>query len=169
MRRTPSRASPSSIDPGAGAGDVATIDHRYHAAVADVAPPRRGARCVSRAETFAANAFVANLEMHGKGKALFAGKARCASCRVPPLYTEPGWNLHTAAEIGIDDFQSARAPDQRYRTSPLRGLFAHAKGGFYHDGRFATLADVVEHYNVTGALGLTAGESADLAEFLESL
>jgi cytochrome c peroxidase len=88
---------------------------------------------------------------------------------VPPLFTEPGWNMHTAAEIGIDDFQASRAPDQRYRTSPLRGLFAHAKGGFYHDGRFATLADVVAHYNVTFALGLSGNDTADLVEYLKSL
>jgi hypothetical protein len=104
-----------------------------------------------------------------RGKIVFAGKARCAGCHVPPLYTEPGWNMHTAAEIGIDVFQAARAPDQRYRTSPLRGLFAHAKGGFYHDGRFATLADVVAHYNATFALGLGSSEAADLVEFLKSL
>jgi hypothetical protein len=104
-----------------------------------------------------------------RGKALFVGKAKCAECHVPPLFTEPGWNMHTAAEIGIDDFQSSRAPDQRYRTSPLRGLFAHAKGGFYHDGRYATLADVVAHYNVTFALGLSGGDTADLVEYLKSL
>src|SRR6185295_1337631 len=100
----------------------------------------------------------------GRGKALFAGKAACAGCHVPPLFTEPGWNMHTAAEIGIDDFQTARAPDQRYRTSPLRGLFAHTQGGFYHDGRFATLGEVVEHYNTTRSLALTAGESSDVVE-----
>jgi len=110
-----------------------------------------------------------NAAAAARGKALFAGKAQCAGCHVPPLYTEPGWNLHTAAEIGIDDFQSARAPDQRYRTSPLRGLFAHAKGGYYHDGRFATLADVVVHYNATLALGLASGETSDVVEYLKSL
>jgi hypothetical protein len=104
-----------------------------------------------------------------RGKALFEGKARCAGCHVPPLYTEPGWNMHTPQEIGIDAVQADRSPDQRYRTSPLRGLFAHAKGGFYHDGRFATLPDVVAHYNATFNLGLAAGESGDLVEFLKSL
>ncbi len=105
----------------------------------------------------------------GRGSGIFTGKAKCATCHVPPLYTEPGWNMHTPAEIGIDDFQSSRSPDGRYRTSPLRGLFAHAKGGFYHDGRFATLADVVEHYDTTFALGLTAAEKSDLVEYLKSL
>ncbi|HEX7840108.1 MAG TPA: hypothetical protein VF469_21675 [Kofleriaceae bacterium] len=110
-----------------------------------------------------------NATAAARGKALFVGKARCAGCHVPPLYTEPGFNMHTAAEIGVDDFQAARAPDQRFRTSPLRGVFAHAKGGYYHDGRYATLADVVAHYNATFTLGLTAGESSDLLEFLKSL
>jgi mono/diheme cytochrome c family protein len=104
-----------------------------------------------------------------RGRALFVGEARCAGCHVPPLYTEPGWNMHTPAEIGIDDFQAARSPDQHYRTSPLRGLFAHEKGGFYHDGRFATLADVVAHYNVAFTLGLSGDDTADLVEFLRSL
>ena len=43
-------------------------------------------------------------------------------------------------EIGIDDFQASRSPDQRYRTTPLAGLFTRQKGGFYHDGRFANCA-----------------------------
>ena len=110
-----------------------------------------------------------NADAAARGKALFAGKAKCAGCHVPPLFTEPGWNMHTPAEIGIDNFQSGRSPDQRYRTSPLRGLFAHSKGGFYHDGRYATLADVVAHYNVTFALGLSGGDTADLVEYLKSL
>lgn len=104
-----------------------------------------------------------------RGQALFAGKADCARCHVPPIYTEPGWNMHTADEIGIDSFQSDRAPDGRYRTAPLRGLHSHTKGGFYHDGRFPTLQAVVEHYDGTWSLGLTDTERADLVQFLLSL
>jgi hypothetical protein len=104
-----------------------------------------------------------------RGEALFTGEARCAGCHVPPIYTEPGWNLHTPAEIGIDDFQSSRSPDGRYRTTPLRGLWAHQQGGFYHDGRFATLLDVVCHYDSAFQLGLTDGQKADLVQFLLSL
>jgi hypothetical protein len=51
----------------------------------------------------------------------------------------------------------------------LQGLFTRAKGGFYHDGRFATLADVVNHYDGHLNLGLTGGEKADLLEYLKSL
>lgn len=104
-----------------------------------------------------------------RGRAVFSGPAKCASCHVPPLYTEPGWNLHTAQEIGIDDFQASRSPDNRYRTTPLRGLASHAKRGFYHDGRFATLADVVDHYDAFFDLGLSAAQKADLVEYLKSL
>ena len=103
------------------------------------------------------------------GKAVFEGKARCATCHVPPVFTEPGWNMHTASEIGIDDFQANRAPDKAYRTAPLKGLWTHQKGGFYHDGRFATLKHVVEHYNQFFGLGLSEPEKGDLVEYLLSL
>lgn len=104
-----------------------------------------------------------------RGETLFKGKATCAQCHVPPLYTEPGWNTHKPSEIGIDDFQANRSPDNSYRTAPLRGLFAHMKGGFYHDGRFATLLDVINHYNNFKKLNLTEEEKKDLVEFLKSL
>jgi mono/diheme cytochrome c family protein len=104
-----------------------------------------------------------------RGQSIFNGKANCARCHVPPLFTEPGWPMHTGEEIGIDDFQAERSPDRRYRTTPLRGLWAHSKGGFYHDGRFATLGDVIDHYNAHFRLGLSERESEDLAEYLKSL
>jgi hypothetical protein len=105
----------------------------------------------------------------GRGKSLFEGKATCATCHVPPLFTEPGWNQHTPAEIGIDDFQANRSPDKRYRTTPLGGLFTRTKGGFYHDGRFENLGAVVDHYNQTFVLNLNAAEKNDLVEYLKSL
>jgi cytochrome c peroxidase len=78
--------------------------------------------------------------------------------------------LHSPAEIGIDNFQTSRSPGEaKYRTAPLRGLFAHMKGGFYHDGRFATLDEVVEHYNKTKTLNLSSDEKKALVEFLKSL
>ena len=104
-----------------------------------------------------------------RGKLVFNGKAQCATCHVPPLFTEPGWNMHTPQEIGIDDFQANRAPDHAYRTAPLKGLWTHVQGGFYHDGRFATLRDVVDHYNNFFSLGLSDREINDLIEYLKSL
>jgi hypothetical protein len=103
------------------------------------------------------------------GEELFNGKARCATCHVPPIYTEPGWNMHTPSEIGIDDFQANRSPDGRYRTTPLKGMVARQKGGYYHDGRFAELIDVVNHYDSFFQLGLTTEEKQQLVEFVRSL
>jgi hypothetical protein len=77
--------------------------------------------------------------------------------------------MHKAEDIGIDDFQANRAPDRAYRTSPLKGLWAHMKGGFFHDGRFATLMDVMNHYDGFFHLGLSDGEKRDVIEYLKSL
>ena len=104
-----------------------------------------------------------------RGKSVFNGRAQCASCHVPPLFTEPGHNLHSPEEVGIDAFQADRSPTRMYRTAPLAGLWSHQKGGFYHDGRFPTLLAVVEHYDRTFRLGLTSQEKAELVEYLKSL
>lgn len=103
-----------------------------------------------------------------RGRKLFES-AQCTGCHVAPTFSEPGWNLHTAEELGIDSFQSDRAPDKAYRTAPLKGLWTHTKGGFYHDGRFATLLDVVNHYNLQFGLHLSTQEKSDLVEYLKSL
>ena len=88
------------------------------------------------------------------GEALFSGKASCATCHVPPLFTEPGWNMHTPPRSASTTSRPTALPDERYRTTPLEGPVDPQKGGFYHDGRFATLLDVVNHYNRFN-LGLT--------------
>jgi cytochrome c peroxidase len=73
------------------------------------------------------------------------------------------------AQIGIDVFQANRAPDRRYRTSPLKGLWTHRQVGFYHDGRFATLQGVVGHYNALFGLDLSGQEINDLVEYVKWL
>src|SRR5260370_35303532 len=62
--------------------------------------------------------------------------------------------MHTADEMGIDDFQASRSPHKRYRTAPLKDSGPTRRGGFSHNGRFATLLDVVEHYNTFFHRGL---------------
>ncbi|HEV2955545.1 MAG TPA: hypothetical protein VGX95_05465 [Xanthobacteraceae bacterium] len=104
-----------------------------------------------------------------RGKKLFDGPAQCARCHVPPLFTEPGNNLHTPAEIGVDSFQADRSPTHMYRTAPLAGLWSHQKGGFYHDGRFATLLDVVNHYDAQLNLRLGDSDKKDLIEYLKGI
>jgi hypothetical protein len=104
-----------------------------------------------------------------RGGALFIGKGQCATCHTPPLFTEPGWNAHAPADVCVDAFQANRSPDMIYRTAPLAGLFAHQKGGFYHDGRFPALLDVVNHYDSCKNLQLTDSEKADLVQYLLTL
>lgn len=103
----------------------------------------------------------------GRGRMIFANEAKCASCHVPPHFSEG--KLRKASEIGIDDFQANRSPEKSYRTTPLKGLFARSKVGFYHDGRFSTLMKVVEHYNTFGKLHLTTEQKLDLVEYLKSI
>jgi hypothetical protein len=129
-------------------------------------------------------------ESAARGDKLFEGKAKCNTCHVEPLWTEPGWNLHSPEEIGIDAFQANRAPNGLrsdgkttlrnglYKTMNLAGLFVREnglfmkpenKGRYYHDGRFKTLLDVVNHYNKQFTLGLTEQEKLDVVEYLKSL
>jgi len=113
-----------------------------------------------------------------RGDKLFNGKAQCGSCHHEPLWTEPGWNQHTADEMKIDGFEADRAPGHSYRTMNLAGLFTRErglfmfpqnKGRFYHDGRFQTLLDTVNSYDQRFGLGLSTMEKHDLVEYLKSL
>ncbi len=119
-----------------------------------------------------------NVAAGERGKALFIGKANCASCHRSPIWTEPGWNDHTPAEMKIDSFQADRSPAGTYKTMNLAGLYIRErglfmkpenKGRFYHDGRFQTLLDVVNSYNSRFSLGVTPQEGQDLVEYLKSL
>jgi len=51
----------------------------------------------------------------------------------------------------------------------LAGLWTHQKGGFYHDGRFASLLDVVDHYNTQFKLDLSDAQKHDLVEYLKGI
>jgi len=104
-----------------------------------------------------------------RGKALFNGQAECATCRVPPIFTQPGWNLVPSKAVGIGNFEANRSPTHMLRTTPLAGLWSHQKGGFYHDGRFPTLLAVVQHYNKVFHLGLTRAQEKDLVQYLLSI
>ncbi len=113
-----------------------------------------------------------------RGDELFSGKADCNRCHREPLWTEPGWNAHPASDIKIDSFEADRSPDHSYKTMNLAGIFQRErglfmkpenKGRYYHDGRFATLLDVVESYNARFHLHLTGREERDLVEYLKSL
>ncbi len=53
-----------------------------------------------------------------------------------------------------------RSPETRW---------THQKGDFYHDGRFATLREVVNHYDGFFRLSLTEQEKNDLIQHLLGL
>jgi hypothetical protein len=109
-----------------------------------------------------------------RGEALFMSKARCASCHIPPTFTDvlagPNPNvplLHDPAEVGADPSYAQRSATKQYRTTPLRGVWQHPP--YFHDGSAPTLFDVVNHYDSHFGLGLTAKQKADLVEYLKSL
>jgi hypothetical protein len=119
-----------------------------------------------------------NVAAAERGDELFSGKANCNSCHHEPLWTEPGWNQHSAEEMKIDSFEADRSPGHAYQTMNLAGVFVRErglfmfpqnKGRFYHDGRFQTLMDVVNSYDARFNLGLTEQEKHDLVEYLKSL
>jgi len=108
-----------------------------------------------------------------RGQAVFNGRARCSTCHIPPTFTDVmrGHHdipfLHSPAETGMEPVYASRSVTGRYRTTPLRGIWQHPP--YFHSGSAADLAAVVEHYNTVLSLGLTAGEKADLVEYLKSL
>jgi len=108
-------------------------------------------------------------EAAARGKRIFDGKGTCFTCHMPPTFSDPGNNLHSGASICIDDFQAQRSPTNAYRTTPLGGLGTRTKGGYFHDGRFQTLAQVVQHYDSCFKTNLSSSEQSDLVQYLKSL
>ena len=109
-----------------------------------------------------------------RGAALFKGKANCASCHIPPTYTDvlsgPDPSvpfLHDPGEIGTEPVYASRSATKRYRTTPLRALWQHPP--YFHDGRAPDLLAVVNHYDQFFGLGLNDKQKADLVEFLKTL
>jgi mono/diheme cytochrome c family protein len=104
-----------------------------------------------------------------RGKLVFNGSGRCASCHIPEAeFTDVNNGiLHLPSETGMNGAYAQRTTQKRYRTTPLKGLWQHAP--YFHDGSAADVAAVVEHYNGTLALGLTTQQKSDLAQYLKSL
>jgi hypothetical protein len=114
-----------------------------------------------------------------RGKDVFRNQARCASCHRGPTLTDVLKNvfrgrdgetqpfLHDPANVGQDPRYAQRTATGQYRTTPLRGLQQHPP--YFHDGSAPTLAAVVDHYVKLFGLTLTAGQKADLVEYLKSL
>ena len=107
-----------------------------------------------------------------RGKVVFDGVGKCASCHAGAEFTDVNSGvLHTAAEVGQDPAYAARSATGKYRTTPLRGLYhpPQLTGPYFHDGAATTLAAAVDHYIATLRLTLTAQQKADLVEYLKTL
>jgi mono/diheme cytochrome c family protein len=105
-----------------------------------------------------------------RGKVLFEGQGKCATCHSGNLFTDANTTLHPVADSMAEPetpSYASRSATKLYRTSPLKGVWQHAP--YFHDGSAPTLEAVVQTYNTTRALGLTPQQVADLAQYLKSL
>jgi mono/diheme cytochrome c family protein len=99
----------------------------------------------------------------GRGQMVF--DQSCARCHGGPGRTTA--TLFMPSEVGADATYANRSASKRYRATPLRGLAGHAP--YVHDGSAATLEAVVDRYDGTLNLGLSAAQKGDLVEFLKSI
>ena len=107
-----------------------------------------------------------------RGRAVFTGDGKCASCHVGDQLTDVNsGKLHTPSEVGQSAAYAQRSATKLYRTTPLRRLYhpPQLQGPYFHDGGAATLDDVVSHYVSVLGLTLTAQQRADLVTYLKSL
>ena len=105
-----------------------------------------------------------------RGKVVFESNGKCASCHSGASFTDANSTLHPPADSMAEPetpSYASRSATRQYRTSPLRGAWQHAP--YFHDGSAATLDDVAKTYNTKRALGLSAQEVSDLAQYLKSL
>jgi len=114
-----------------------------------------------------------NVAAAQRGKLVFEGAGKCATCHSGEQFTDANQRLHAVSDVvsepeaaGVPSYAS-RSATRTYRTSPLRGIWQHAP--YFHNGSAATLEDVVSAYDKRKSLGLTAQQSGDLAQYLKSL
>ena len=108
-----------------------------------------------------------------RGKLIFNGAGKCASCHTGATLTDANSRLHPASEVVSEPepngalSYASRSATKQYRTAPLKGLWQHRP--YFHNGTAKTLEDVVQTYNTKQALGLTGTQKSDLVEYLKSL
>lgn len=124
-----------------------------------------------------------------QGKQIFFGVGRCAACHGTETFTSPGAKNNgldlVYADNGVGASTGNPAQNGQFKSPSLRGI--QQSGPYMHDGRFTTLAQVVEHYNsgvkahpnlspelrnpngTPRQLNLTAAQKAALVAFLNTL
>ncbi|HEU4631867.1 MAG TPA: hypothetical protein VFS08_19105 [Gemmatimonadaceae bacterium] len=108
-----------------------------------------------------------------RGRAVFVGAGKCATCHTGVLLTDANVRLHAPSEVvsepepdGVPSYAS-RSATKMYRTAPLHGVWQHPP--YFHNGIAPTLEAVVELYDTRKGLHLTAQQKADLVQYLKSL
>ena len=104
-----------------------------------------------------------------RGKVVFEGAGRCATCHIPSeSFSDINrGRLHAPAETGMNAAYAQRTTQKMYRTTPLKGMWQHPP--YFHDGSAANVEAVVQHYDNVLALQLSAQQKTDLANYLKSL
>jgi mono/diheme cytochrome c family protein len=108
-----------------------------------------------------------------RGKVVFEGAGKCATCHSGSAFTDANSKLHAPSEVvsepepGAAPSYASRSATKQYRTAPLRGIWQHPP--YFHNGSAATLDAVVETYDSRKTLGLTAAQKTDLVQYLKSL
>src|SRR3989454_4160122 len=104
-----------------------------------------------------------------RGQAVFFGKGNCATCHVPPYYTDNLMHNLQAERffkpVMINNMMAIG--DGAIKTFPLRGI--KDSPPYMHDGRLLTLDDTVEFFNLILGVQLTTPEKKDLVAFLRAL
>ncbi len=126
-------------------------------------------------------------EQEVRGKDLFFGEAHCDNCHMLPLFQDHGVRnigLPPGPDQGLAEVSGITAHRGRFKTTTLRNIDVTAP--YMHDGRFATLEEVVDFYAddvvlttpnldehmfpwVNDEIHLNAQERADLVAFMKTL
>jgi len=120
-----------------------------------------------------------------RGKNLFFDKARCNLCHMGTNFSDEkfhnigiGWDDSDTLDLGRYRVSKNEKDLGAFKTPTLREITKTAP--YMHDGRFATLEDVIKHYNEGGVknpfldnqvipLNLSDSEIKDLLSMLRSL
>ena len=117
---------------------------------------------------------------------LFFGDAECVHCHSGPLLNDPTFRNNgldvSLTDLGLGEITGLITDNGKFKVTTLRNIAE--SGPYMHDGRFATLEEVVEHYNsgvqssspnldpemyhFVGGLNMTVTEKADLVAFLHT-
>ncbi|MBI1784085.1 cytochrome B6 [Candidatus Sumerlaeota bacterium] len=108
-------------------------------------------------------------ESEMRGEELFFGKGMCATCHIPPYYTDNLMHNLQAERFFKERMINGRiaSSDGPIKTFPLRGI--KDSPPYLHDDRLLTLEDAVEFFNLVLEVKLDEKEKKDLVAFMRVL